>query len=206
MSATNKEIKTVCVYCASSERAPAIYHEAARRLGKHLAGHGLTVVYGGGALGSMGRVAEGALAAGGRVIGVLPRFMNELEWGHRGLTELHLVDDLHQRKRTMLELSEAVVALPGGSGTLDELFEAISLKRLGVFLGPIVLVNVNKYFEPCLQMLSRCIDDRFMDERHREMWSVATGPEAVFQTIQSAPEWKANARAFAVQPGEVPRH
>ena len=147
----------------------------------------------------MGRLADGALAAGGRVIGVLPHFMNELEWGHKGLTELQLVDDLHQRKRTMLEMADAVVALPGGSGTLDELFEAISLKRLGVFLGPIVLINVNQYFEPCLRMLERCIGDRFMDERHREMWSVVTEPEAVFQTILGAPEWKANARAFAVQ-------
>ena len=165
----------------------------------HLAGHGVTIVYGGGALGSMGRVAEGALAAGGRVIGVLPRFMSDLEWGHKNLTELRLVDDLHERKRTMLELADAIVALPGGSGTLDELFEAISMKRLGLFLGPIVLINVNGYFEPCLQMLGQCIADRFMDERHREMWSVVAEPEAVFQTILDAPEWKANARAFAVQ-------
>lgn len=147
----------------------------------------------------MGRVAEAALTAGGRVIGVLPRFMNDLEWGHKRLTELRLVADMHERKRTMLELAEAVVALPGGSGTLDELFEAISLKRLGVFLGPIVLVNINQYFEPCLQMLSQCIRNRFMDERHREMWSVVAEPEEVVPAILRAPEWKANARAFAVQ-------
>jgi len=147
----------------------------------------------------MGRLAGAALAAGGRVVGVLPHFMNELEWGHKNLTELHLVDDLHQRKRTMLEMADAVVALPGGSGTFDELFEAISLKRLGVFLGPIVLVNVNGYFEPCLQLLAQCISDRFMDERHQAMWSVAPEPEAAFQTMQEAPEWQANARAFAVQ-------
>ena len=199
MNEKRRGIQRVCVYCASSERAPAIYHEAATRLGRHLAGHGLTIVYGGGALGSMGRLAEGALAAGGRVIGVLPRFMNELEWGHKGLTELHLVDDLHQRKRAMLDMADAVVALPGGSGTLDELFEAISLKRLGVFLGPILLINVNGYFEPCLQLLAQCITERFMDERHRAMWSVATEPEAAFQTMHDAPEWQPNARTFAVQ-------
>ena len=125
--------------------------------------------------------------------------MSELEWGHKNLTELRLVDDLHIRKRTMLELSDAIVALPGGSGTLDELFEALSMKRLGLFLGPIILINVNGYFEPCLQLLSQCITDRFMDERHRAMWSVVSQPEAVFQTIQDAPEWKPNARAFAVQ-------
>jgi uncharacterized protein (TIGR00730 family) len=139
------------------------------------------------------------LSAGGREIGVLPRFMDELEWGHKNLTELRIVDDLHQRKRTMLEMADAIVALPGGSGTLDELFEAISMKRLGLFLGPIVLVNVNGYFDSCLQVLAQCIRDRFMDERHREMWSVVADSEAVYPMIQDAPEWKPNARAFAVQ-------
>lgn len=199
MGENGRNIKRVCVYCASSERAPEIYQTAALRLGRHLASHGITIVYGGGGVGSMGRVAEGSLAAGGRVIGVLPRFMNDLEWGHKQLTELRLVDDLHERKRTMLQLSDAVVALPGGSGTLDELFEAISMKRLGLFLGPIVVINVNGYFEPCLQMLSQCIRDRFMDERHRDMWSVVSEPEAVFPAVLSAPDWKADARAFAVQ-------
>src|ERR1700683_2000975 len=112
-------LRTVCVYCASSERTPALYHDAATRLGRHLATEGFGIVYGGGATGSMGRVANAALEAGGKVTGVLPRFMDGLEWGHRSLTELHLVDDMHQRKRRMLELSDAVVALPGGCGTFE---------------------------------------------------------------------------------------
>src|SRR5580704_19495618 len=102
-------LRTVCVYCASSERTPAIYHEAATRLGRHLASEGLGIIYGGGATGSMGRVANAAIEAGGKVTGVLPRFMDELEWGHRSLTELRIVGDMHERKRVMLELSDAVV-------------------------------------------------------------------------------------------------
>jgi len=140
-------IRSVCVYCASSSRSPEIYLEAAARLGRALAEAGMGIVYGGSSLGSMGRMAEAALAAGGKVTGVLPQFMDELEWGHRNLTELRVVDDMHERKRTMLELADAVVALPGGCGTLEELFEAITWKRLGLFFGPVVLVNVNGFFD-----------------------------------------------------------
>jgi uncharacterized protein (TIGR00730 family) len=191
-------IQTVCVYCASSAQASPVYGEAAARLGRHLAVEGLAVVYGGGAIGSMGRLAHAALEAGGRVTGVIPRFMEELEWGHRSLTKLHVVDDMHERKRLMLQLSDAVVALPGGCGTLEELFEAITWKRLGLFLGPIVLVNVNRFFDPCLQLLSRCVEERLMDARHRAMWSSVAEPEEVPAALRAAPEWSTAARAFAV--------
>jgi hypothetical protein len=190
-------IATVCVYCASSEQASSTYGEAAARLGRHLATQGLAVVYGGSTLGSMGRLAHAALDAGGKVTGVIPRFMDDLEWGHRSLTKLHVVDDMHQRKRMMLQLSDAVVALPGGSGTLEELFEAITWKRLGLYLGPIVLVNVNHFFDPCLELLSRCVEERFMDARHRAMWSSVTEPEEVAAALRGAPEWSTEARAFA---------
>ena len=128
----NWMLKSVCVYCASSDKAPAIYQQAATDLGAALARAGLTVVYGGGGAGLMGRLASGALAEGGKVIGVIPQFMDELEWGHGGLSERHVVDDMHVRKRRMLELSDAVVALPGGCGTFEELFEALTWKRLGL--------------------------------------------------------------------------
>ena len=147
----------------------------------------------------MGRLANAALAAGGRAIGVLPRFMDNLEWGHRGLTDLRITDDIHERKRLMLELSDAVVALPGGCGTLEELFEAITWKRLGLYLKPIAMVNVDGFFDPCLQLLARSIAERFMDERHAEMWSVVSTPEAALDALASAPEWSSATRAFAVQ-------
>ena len=148
-------------------------------MGRILAAHEITIVYGGGSLGSMGQLADAALEAGGKVIGVLPRFMDDLEWGNRALTELRIVDDMHERKRVMLELSDAAVALPGGCGTLEELFEAITWKRLGLYFGPVVLVNVNRFFDPCIELLNACVDERFMDEKHRAMWSVAADPESV---------------------------
>ncbi|HVO80667.1 MAG TPA: TIGR00730 family Rossman fold protein [Terriglobales bacterium] len=190
-------IRSVCVYCASSARSPGIYLEAASRLGRTLAQAGMQIVYGGSSLGSMGRMAEAALAAGGKVVGVLPRFMDELEWGHGNLTELRLVDDMHERKRTMLELADAVVALPGGCGTLEELFEAITWKRLGLFFGPVVLVNVNGFYDPCVALLNRAVDERFMDEKHRAMWSVVAAPEAVPEALRVMPPWPREARGFA---------
>lgn len=190
-------IQTVCVYCASSERTPPVYLDAAAQLGRALAEAGMAIVYGGSSLGSMGRLAAAALEAGGRVTGVLPRFMDDLEWGHRSLTELRLVDDMHERKRTMLELSDAVVALPGGCGTLEELFEAITWKRLGLYRGPVVLVNVNGFYDGCLQLLARCVEERFMDPKHAAMWQVAACPEEVVTTLRAAPEWPTDARTFA---------
>jgi uncharacterized protein (TIGR00730 family) len=190
-------VRTVCVYCASSERSPAIYLDAAARLGTQLAQAGFQIVYGGGSLGSMGRMAAAALEAGGHVTGVIPKFMDELEWTNRGLTDLRVVNDMHERKRLMLELSDAVVALPGGTGTLEELFEAITWKRLGLFFGPVVLVNVNRFFDPCLELLSSCVTQGFLDQKHAAMWSVADDPESVAAAIESAPEWPRTARAFA---------
>ena len=113
-------IKRVCVYCASSRQCDAEYHDAAARLGRELARNKVTLVYGGGSVGSMGHLADAALAEDGRVIGVLPRFMYDLEWGHRGLSELLIVNDLHERKRMMIEEVDAVIALPGGCGTLEQ--------------------------------------------------------------------------------------
>jgi uncharacterized protein (TIGR00730 family) len=189
--------RAVCVYCASSRLAHADYRAAARRLGEVLAGAGIGIVYGGGAVGSMGALADGALAAGGRVIGILPRFMAELEWGHKGLSELQLVEDLRTRKHMMLTLSQAAIALPGGSGTLEELLEAITLKRLGLYLNPIVLVNTRGFFTPLLTQLANAVEERFMDTRHLMMWQVVATPEEVPEALASAPAWSAQARSFA---------
>ena len=140
--------QTVCVYCASSNACESHYHEVARTLGGLLADAGCALVYGGGRAGSMGALADGALARGGRVVGIIPRFMRELEWGHDELTELHVVEDMRTRKHEMLARSSAVVALAGGCGTFEELMEAITLKRLGLYLGPIVIVNTGYSAQP----------------------------------------------------------
>jgi hypothetical protein len=190
--------RSVCVYCASSEACDGAYHDAARRLGALLAAAGCTVVYGGGRAGSMGALAEGALAAGGRIVGVIPRFMVDLEWGHDDLTELHVVEDMRTRKHEMLTRASAVVALPGGTGTLEELFEAVTLKRLGLFAGPIVIVNTLGYYEPLLAQLRAAVDRSFMDPRHEAMWTVVAGPEDVLPAIESATSWGADSRDFAV--------
>ncbi|HTT10333.1 MAG TPA: TIGR00730 family Rossman fold protein [Burkholderiaceae bacterium] len=189
--------RSVCVYCASSRLAHPDYRSAAHRLGEVLAQEGVAIVYGGGAVGSMGALADGALGKGGRVIGILPRFMAELEWGHKGLSDLQLVEDLRTRKHTMLAMSQAAIALPGGSGTLEELLEAITLKRLGLYLNPILLVNTRGFFTPLLEVFSRAVEERFMDPRHLLMWQVVATPDEVPQALASAPAWSAEARSFA---------
>jgi uncharacterized protein (TIGR00730 family) len=189
--------RAVCVYCASSRQAHPDYRAAAHRLGEVLANAGIGIIYGGGAVGSMGALADGALARGGRVTGILPQFMADLEWGHRRLTELQLVEDLRTRKHLMLTLSQAAIALPGGSGTLEELLEAITLKRLGLYVNPIVLVNTRAFFAPLLALLEQAFSEHFMDPRHLDMWQVVATPEEVPEALASAPAWSAEARSFA---------
>jgi uncharacterized protein (TIGR00730 family) len=191
------KINRVCVFCASSRLVNKIYLEAAYRLGVILARESITIAYGGGAVGLMGELANGSLAEGGTVIGVIPEFMYELEWGYEKISELKIVKDMHERKKLVMQDSDAIIALPGGCGTLEELFEALTMKRLGFYLNPIVLVNVNGFYDPLIKQLGRCVDERFMDERHREMWSVVHSPEDVLKAIQDSPKWKTEARDFA---------
>ncbi len=190
--------RSIVVYCASSRACDTEYHDVARRLGEILAGAGCSVVYGGGRAGSMGALAEGALAKGGHVVGVIPKFMVDLEWGHDDLSELHVVEDMRTRKHEMLTRASAVVALAGGTGTLEELFEAITLKRLGLFLGPIVIVNTKGYYDSLIAQLQAAIDGRFMDERHESMWTVVGTPGEVLPAIELSASWGADSRDFAV--------
>jgi uncharacterized protein (TIGR00730 family) len=189
--------RKACVYCGSSGQCDPVYLAAAERLGRVLARNNLTVVYGGGASGSMGRLAEGALAEGGRVIGVIPEFMVKIEWANPRITETVVVRDMHERKKRMIEQANAVVALPGGSGNLDELLEAISLKRLGLYLGPIVILNTRSYYQPLIRLLEQCIDLRFMDSRHARMWTLVEEPEEVPEAIAAAEPWSEDCRQFA---------
>jgi uncharacterized protein (TIGR00730 family) len=190
-------MERVCVYCASSRQADGMYGDAARRLGEILARQSLTVVYGGASIGSMGALANGAIEAGGNVIGVIPKFMDRVEVTHDGLTDLHVVDDMHTRKRRMLELADAVVALPGGSGTLEELLEAITWKRLGLFLNPIILVNIGGFFDNLAMLLDRSIEERFMVQEHRAMWEMVDEVDEVLPAIEASSTWSASAGRFA---------
>jgi uncharacterized protein (TIGR00730 family) len=193
----NERAKSICVYCASSSACDPVYHDVARRLGGILAELGYSIIYGGGAVGSMGALADGAVARRGKIVGVLPKFMAELEWGHPGLTELRVVEDMRTRKHMMLTESDGVVALPGGSGTLEELLEALTLKRLGLYTNPIVLVNTRNYFDPLLAMLEHAVAERFMHPRHVGMWQIVAEPEDVPGAFANAPEWSTAAREFA---------
>lgn len=188
----------ICVYAASSAHCAPEFHAEAYALGRYLAEAGCTLVYGGGSQGSMGAVADGALAAGGKVVGILPRFMADLEWGHPGLTRLELVEDMRERKHRLLTGSDAVVALPGGCGTLEELFEAITLKRLGLYFKPIVLLDTQGYWRPLEAfMREQVIGQRFMNPEHAGMWQRVAGPENVLPAIRATPAWHENAREFA---------
>ncbi len=186
---SKSEIQRVCVYCSSSDQIDPRYHHAATALGEHLGKANVELIYGGGSRGSMGHVADGALGVGGRVTGILPRFMHELEWGHDGLTELQLVEDMHERKHRMLVNADAVIALPGGCGTFEELFEAITFKQLGLFMGPILLLNTLDYFAPLNSLLAQCVAQNFMTPKHEDMWQVICHPDQAMDAIASAPVW-----------------
>lgn len=191
------DLRHVLVFCASSRSCAPAYHEAAGALGRSLAEAGKTIVYGGGGVGSMGALADGAIAAGGRVVGVQPRFMRDLEWTHTKLSELVLVDDMHSRKREMLSRADAIVTLPGGSGTFEELFEAITSKRLGLFRKPIIIVNQDGFYDPFLSMMQRSVDERFMHDAHLEIWQMVESVADVARALDEAPDWSERAIEFA---------
>ncbi|MEO7432141.1 MAG: TIGR00730 family Rossman fold protein [Dokdonella sp.] len=188
----------ICVYCASSEQCDRIYHDAAHALGRTLAEAGNTVVYGGGAVGLMGALANGALEAGGDVIGIIPRFMIEVEWQHPLVRNLEVVEDMRERKHRLLTGSDAVIALPGGCGTLEELFEAITLKRLGIYLNPIVLLDTNGFYAPLQAFMEQVIDQRFMNPEHLHMWRKVDRVDEVLPAIRNATPWREDARDYAV--------
>jgi len=188
----------ICVYCASSGRISPVYFDAAGRLAGELVKAGVFVVYGGGASGLMGKLADTVLAEGGRIRGVIPHFMDKIEWTHPGLTELVLTETMQERKMKFLEGTDALVALPGGTGTLEELLEAITLKRLGLLTIPIVILNTAGYYDPLREMFEKAIRENFMRDKHRQMWTFVNEPEEVLPAIQGAAAWDKDAIRFAV--------
>jgi hypothetical protein len=187
----------ICVYCASSSQINPIYFDAAEKLGKILSDNNLQLVYGGGSVGLMGQIADTMLAAGGRVTGVIPQFMCEQEWDHNGLTELIITETMHERKEKMAFMSDAAVALPGGCGTFEELLEVITWKQLGIFTKPIIIVNIDGYYDPLIEMLNRAIEQNFMRDLHRDIWTVVASAEEVLPAILNAPVWDESVRKFA---------
>ncbi len=190
-------IHRVTVYAASSRALAPAYYQAATRVGEVLAEAGKTIVFGGGGAGLMGAMADGALSRGAQVYGIVPSFLQELELSHAGLTGLEIVADMRTRKHRMLEESDAVVTLPGGCGTYEEVFEALTLKRLGLWLGPVVLVNTNGCYDRFLDFLEHSVRERFMGEGHARMWNVVREPEEVVEALHGAQAWDRDALSFA---------
>ena len=191
------QINSVCVYSASSTKIDEVYFNAARQLGQLLAKRRIRLINGAGSIGLMRSVADAVLENGGGGTGVIPKFMVEQGWHHTGLSKLVEVESMHERKQLMADLSDAVIALPGGCGTLEELLEIITWKQLGLYLNPIVILNTNGFFDPLLDMLTRAIDENFMRRQHGEIWHVATTPEEAVELIYTVPVWDASIRKFA---------
>lgn len=191
------DIKSVCVYSASSTKISPCYVKCAEALGKELARKQIRLINGAGNMGLMRACADSALAGGGQVTGVIPRFMIEQGWHHQGLTELVITDTMHERKRRMADLSDGIIALPGGCGTLEELLEVITWKQLGLYLKPIVILNVNRFFDPLLEMLQKAVEEHFMRPEHAAIWNVAGTPEEAVGLLFTTPVWSKEIRKFA---------
>ncbi|MCK9323910.1 MAG: TIGR00730 family Rossman fold protein [Bacteroidales bacterium] len=190
--------RRICIYCASSTLTPERFIEPARRLGRLLANEGIDLVFGGSRSGLMGVLADEVMASGGKAIGIMPRFMTAVEWNHPNLSELILTDTMAQRKEAMIDRVDAVVTLPGGCGTMEEFMETLSLKRLGQFTKPMIILNSFSYYDPLVSLLDSMLENKFLGSRHREMWQVVKEPEEVLPAIESAPGWESDAHNFAL--------
>lgn len=193
----NNVIKDVCVYCASSTKIPSVYFDAAERLGQLLAEQGINLINGAGRQGLMGRMSDATLACGGTVTGVIPHFMVEQRWHHHGLTRLIETETMHERKQLMAELSDGVIALPGGCGTMEELLEIITWKQLGLYLNPIIILNTDGFYDPLLTLLKQAIGQNFMRREHENIWQVASTPEEAVDLLYVTPVWNKEIRKFA---------
>ena len=181
------QLRALCVYCGASERGDPRHLEAAGALGRLAAERGVGIVFGGGHVGMMGAVADGALAAGGRVTGVIPEILMAREVEHRGATEIIVVKSMHARKQRMFELSDAFCILPGGLGTLDEAFEILTWKQLGLHDKPVILLNLDNHWNPLTRLLDHLVATNYASPRHTQLWQVVTEIEDVFDVVAATP-------------------
>ncbi|MBR8399486.1 TIGR00730 family Rossman fold protein [Burkholderia cenocepacia] len=177
-------MKAVCVYCGSSSGVRPVYADAARAFGRALVDAGLTLVYGGGRVGLMGVIADEVMAAGGHAVGVIPELLVDKEVGHTGLSELHVVPDMHHRKKMMADLSDAFVAMPGGAGTLEELFEVYTWAQLGYHRKPVALYNIDSFYDPLIALLRHTVDEGFMRPAYFNALCVESEPVALIERLR----------------------
>ena len=192
-------MRKACVFCASSQRVGEEYVRDAEWLGRLLVENGWGLVYGGGSTGLMGAVADAVLAAGGEVTGVIPRFMVEVEWAHRGVRDMRETETMSERKEMLMELSEAVITLPGSTGTMDEFFEAMANKKLGLYAKPLILLNTKGFFDGTLEQMRRMVEENFMTQKHLDVLSVAGSPEEVIEILKRPAEEALSLRDAAVK-------
>lgn len=187
---------TVCVFAASSSRIKREYSIAAEELGKLFALSHLGVIYGGGGIGLMGVLADAVISNGGMITGVIPAFMKEEGWGHTGI-EMIVTPDMGERKKNMFSRADAVVALPGGIGTLEELTEAITLRQLGLFSGPIIILNTLGFYKSFIEFLEQMIAGNFLRNEHKGMWEIASTPLEVITALTKNKVWIDDPRKIA---------
>ncbi len=184
------QIKTVCVYCASSPDINSSYIQAAEELGKKLAEKKITCVCGAGNKGLMGALCNSVLQSGGNVKGIIPGFMHKNGWFHSDLQDIEITETMHERKNRMSELADAYIALPGGCGTMEELLEIITWKQLGLCNAPIVILNIEGYYNALIELLHTAIKQQFMRPEHLELWSVASTVDEALEQIENTPDWR----------------
>lgn len=177
-------MKRICVFCGSNPGAHPAFRRAAENLGKYIAENGMSLVFGGGSVGLMGITADAVLAHGGKVTGVIPDFLDRREVAHRNLTELLVVDSMHTRKRTMADLADAFIALPGGMGTLEELTEILTWAQLGLHDKPVGVLNTEGFFTPLVDFFNQMVEQRFLSDMHRNILSVGESPEELFEMFR----------------------
>lgn len=192
-----KNIRSIAVYCASSNKLRPSFVEAAERLGSLIAAEGKRLVYGDGGIGLMAAVARGALSNGGEVIGVIPQFMVDQGWNNPSSTQTIVTQTMHERKATICDISDAMVALPGGIGTFEELLECLTWKQLGLHHNPVVILNTDGYYDRLLACLDLMVEEQMMRPIHKEMFVVVNQPEEVIPAILNAKEWDPNTRRLA---------
>jgi uncharacterized protein (TIGR00730 family) len=188
---------TICVFASSSSRIDNEYAAAAANLGKRLAQAELNVVYGGGGIGLMGKLADAVIENKGKITGVIPSFMIDEGWDHSGLSEMIVTSDMGERKKRMFELADAIVALPGGVGTLEELTEAMTLKQLGLYKGPIIILNTLNFYKSFIDFLGEMISGNFLRYEHKGMWEIAESVEEVMNILAKKESWLHDPRSIA---------
>ncbi len=193
-------LEYVTVFCASSNKVKQVYYQTAYNLGVILAKNKKTIIYGGGKIGLMGKLAEGALSENGQIIGIIPKFMQKFELGHNGITKLIEVDSMHEREEMMIKKGDCIIALPGGCGTFEELLQAITWKRLKIIVSPVIIVNIENYYSHLIQQLNLAVDENFMRPEHRKLWDVANSVEETYDLIRYYDANPNVLRLFDIQP------